>query len=206
MILFESQVDIFFRKFLNRGKKETIILLAITGLMTVINIVTWYTYFNGQLSKLNLNSITCEECFKDNSKLVREDLGKALTFPTVGLGMAAGYAYGQPSFLEYNENMLKLHWSLKGLSRAIIMLIMYAPMLIVIALKLEPNAIVAIATGIYFLVGVMITYLDLVLNFKLNIFIRGDIRLHHHIKQLPVGLPIPAPVPESQQAEDVRQD
>ena len=120
--------------------------------------------------------------------------------------MVVGYLYGQPSFLEYNENMLKLHWSFKGLCRGIIMLIMYAPMLIVMALKIEPNVVVAIATGIYFVVGVMITYLDLVINFKLNIFIRGDIRLHHHVKQMAVGYPIPAPVPASHLREDVRQD
>lgn len=206
MILFESSLDRFFRRFLNRGKPEATVLMTIAIIMTATNLVMWYIYFDATIINRNLPIVACHHCFADRALKIRDDLGKGLTYPTIGLGMVIGYVYGRTSFLEYNEHMLKLHWSLRGLWRTLVMLAMHWPLLIALIVKMDPDVAVSVTTVLYLIAGFQISYVNLLLNARLHIFIRGDIRLHHHVKQSEVGLPLPQPVPEPLLREDARQD
>lgn len=182
MVLFEAPLNLFFRKFLNRGRKQFFILLAVGSFIIIANLLFWFLYFDRAIQDASHGKTICVSCFEKNALKMRIPLAQSLVLPSMYLGIVIGYHFGMPTFLEYNEHMLRLHFTWKGLARVVVMTLMHWPMLIFLGLHSDPNWTVPIGTLIYILTGFLITFVDLLINQKLKIDFRGDVKIFRCIK------------------------
>lgn len=196
MIIFQKPLDIFFRKFLNRARLQFYVLLSIGFLIIASNLLLWFLYFDGVIREKSKRRLICNKCFENDALMMRLPLGISLVLPSMYLGIILGFQFGLPNFLEYNDHMLRMHLSWKGLARISIMALMHFPMLVLIGLNSSPDVAVPVGSFIYALTGFLITFADLFINQKLNIDFRGDIMIFRCIKN-EVSVPqYPQPTPD----------
>jgi len=176
MTLFEPKLDMFFRRYLRGGKVEEVVITVGSLIFTAVSLFSWYLYFEGSIIKKDLQAVDCFKCLVDEKEPIRLDLGKSLTLPSVSVGLVIGNSVARIAYPVYNEAMLHENWSLKGIYRFILMAFCFSPMLIGYLLKVSPDAIVAISTGVYIISGFFISYFFIYVSNKLDIVIIGDIR------------------------------
>lgn len=177
MLVFEDATNAFFRRLLAGGKAELRLLLTFNASVLFLNLASWFLIFDRQISNLDLKSKTCFECFENGNLSVKHDLGKALIFPTIWLGMTIGYMIGGVRCEPYNPEYLSLHASWLGFKRIFLNLILYSPLVTVMGMKGEMLPIIVVGTILYIICGYMLSTVEIRLRHRFALNIPGDLSL-----------------------------
>lgn len=177
MLYFEKPLDKFFLKVLNGIQPQVSLLFLVSSVGALINIISWYGYFDSAIADYQLEHVTCQQCFDNNNLLIRRDLGNALQLSNSGCTIVAGYWLGKSKYTSQDLNHVKYYWSLKGLFKGLFMLAMFSPMLIVFLLKIDPAPSVAVSALIQLLCGFLISYGYCFVNQRFKLTFPGDISI-----------------------------
>lgn len=177
MLVLEDTTNAFFRRLLAGGQSELRLLLTFNVCVLVINLSSWFLIFDNQISSLDLKSKTCFECFANGNLSVKHDLGKALIFPTIWLGMTIGYMIGGVRCEPYNPEYLGLHVSWLGVKRILLNLVLYSPLLIVMGMKGQMLPIIMVGIILYIFSGYLLSTVEIRLRHWFGLNIAGDLSL-----------------------------
>lgn len=129
-LYFEAQVDRFFFDILNMNLKKTLRLWVAVGTTCFISFLLWVLCYEDSIYDAQISHQACSKCFKNHNERIRDDLGKAMMFCFTYFGLILGlissspsYTIDQESIVQYSSQIL----SIKGLKKAILMVVVYAP-------------------------------------------------------------------------------
>jgi membrane-associated phospholipid phosphatase len=185
MLAFEDQLNSFFRRLLAGGKYEVKILISLNAIVLLTNISSWALFFNQRIANTDLNSLTCFECFSNNNLLVRLDLGKAIIFPTIFLGMCIGYWVGGIRVEPFNPEYFNQQMSLLAIKRILLNLLMYSPILIVLFMKGDTLGVMSVGVLAYLMSGFLLSVVEIRMRRLLCIQLAGDLSLAEYPSNSP---------------------
>lgn len=174
MLIFSQPLTNLFRDVINGVRKQQFVVLGVAAIMFLFNLVMWYSFEDDEIAEHAIVAVRCESCFASRNYSLRRQSARSVAFTHTFLGMIVGLILVNPKYYGLNDFMVNNHLSITGIKRIVIMAAMHLPLLLLL-IRFSPGTTFWFDSIVYFIVGIMVTYVDIVLNNKLQLNFKGDI-------------------------------
>jgi len=177
MMLLSNPLTVFFRGVLNGVRMQQFIFLGISAFMFLFSLIFFYSAYDGSNRDSPIEHATCNECFVNGNREVRNKMARAFAYPTMLLGIALGILIYNPRYEGKNDFMLEDHVGVKGGTRIGLMAALHLPLFFLLW-PMRPGNTFWFFSLIWLIVGVLVTLGFYMLVDILGCRFRGDLSKH----------------------------